>query len=177
MTRGRGPTTRDLNPRPLDPTERLVWNRVARTVAPRRRPHGKGAAKPTPTASREDFAAMMRLPPLKITPKSMPTGPVPQSVDKSVRKGRVEIDTRIDLHGMTQAQAKKALSTTLFRATKRGDRCVLVITGKGPRLDGVLRTSLPGWLAGQNLRPLIATFAQAHAKHGGAGAWYVFLRT
>lgn len=119
---------------------------------------------------------MMRLPPLKITRVALPTGPVPHSVDKGVRKGRVEIDTRIDLHGMTQAQAKKALSTTLMRAAKRGKRCLLVITGKGPRLDGVLRTQLPGWLAGPTLRPLIATYAQAHAKHGGAGAWYVFLR-
>lgn len=163
--------------RRLDSTERLVWNRVARTVAPRRRPHGKGAAKPSPSASREDFAAMMRLPPLKIKRAPTPTGPVPHAADKGVRKGRVAIDGRIDLHGMTQVQAKKSLSTALFRSAKRGDRCLLVITGKGPQLDGVLRTNLPGWLAGADLRPLITTFAQAHAKHGGAGAWYVFLRT
>lgn len=168
--------TRGHPGRILDPSERLVWNRVARTVSPRRRPHGKGAAKPNPSASREDFAAMMRLPPLKVKRVSPPTGSVPQSVDKGVRKGRVEIDMRIDLHGMTQAQAKKALSTTLMRAVKRGERCLLVITGKGPQLDGVLRTNLPKWLAGPELRPLIATYAQAHAKHGGAGAWYVFLR-
>ena len=163
--------------RRLDSTERLVWNRVARTVAPRRRPHGKGAAKPSPSASREDFAAMMRLPPLKIKCAPTPTGPVPHAADKGVRKGRVEIDARIDLHGMTQVQAKKSLSTALFRSAKRGDRCLLVITGKGPQLDGVLRTNLPGWLAGADLRPRITTFAQAHAKHGGTGAWYVFLRT
>jgi DNA-nicking Smr family endonuclease len=163
--------------RRLDSTERLVWNRVARTVAPRRRPHGKGAAKPSPSASREDFAAMMRLPPLKIKRAPTPTGPVPHAADIGVRKGRVAIDGRIDLHGMTQVQAKKSLSTALFRSAKRGDRCLLVITGKGPQLDGVLRTNLPGWLAGADLRPLITTFAQAHAKHGGAGAWYVFLRT
>lgn len=162
--------------RRLDSSERLVWNRVARTVAPRRRPHGKGAAKPCASASREDFAAMMRLPPLKVKRELVPTGPVPHSVERNVRKGRVDIDGRIDLHGMTQAQAKKALSTTILRAAKRGDRCLLVITGKGPRLDGVLRTQLPGWLAGPTLRPTITTFAQAHAKHGGAGAWYVFLR-
>jgi DNA-nicking Smr family endonuclease len=174
MTRGSDP--RPLDARSLDPGERLVWNRVARTVAPRRRPHGKGAAKPAPAASREDFAAMMRLPPLKIKRDVLPTGPVPHALDKGVRKGRVEIDMRIDLHGMTQAQAKKALSTTVMRAAKRGERCLLVITGKGPRLDGVLRTQLPGWLAGPDLRPMIATYAQAHARHGGAGAWYVFLR-
>lgn len=162
--------------RDLDPSERLVWNRVARTVTPRRRPHGKGAAKPDPTASRDAFAAMMRLPPLRVASAPDPSGPVPRSTDKSVRKGRVEIDARIDLHGMTQAQARKALATALMRTAKRGGRCLLVITGKGPQLEGVLRTQLPIWLAGPDLRPLISSFAQAHARHGGMGAWYVFLR-
>lgn len=162
--------------RELDPSERLVWNRVTRTVTPRRRPHGKGAAKPNPTASRDAFAAMMRLPPLRTAPVAMPSGPVPRSADKSVRKGRVEIDGRIDLHGMTQAQARKALATALMRTAKRGGRCLLVITGKGPQLEGVLRSQLPIWLSDADLRPLIASYAQAHARHGGAGAWYVFLR-
>jgi len=168
--------SRTPDARSLGSEERIVWNRVARTVAPRRRPHGKGAAKPAPTASREEFAAMMRLPPLAVKREATPTGPVPHNDAKSIRKGRVAIDARIDLHGMTQMEAKKALSSTLMRAAKRGHRCVLVITGKGPRLDGVLRTNLPGWLAGAELRPLVTTYAQAHARHGGAGAWYVFLR-
>ena len=162
--------------RDLDPSDRLVWNRVARTVTPRRRPHGKGAAKPDPDVSRDAFAAMMRLPPLRPQSTSDAEGPVPRSTDKSVRKGRVEIDGRIDLHGMTQAQARKALGTALMRTAKRGGRCLLVITGKGPQLEGVLRTQLPVWLSGPDLRPQIASFAQAHMRHGGAGAWYVFLR-
>ena len=162
--------------RDLDPSERLVWNRVARTVTPRRRPHGKGAAKPDPTVSRDAFAAMMRLPPLRQDAPKTSEGPVPRSTDKVVRKGRVEIDGRIDLHGMTQAQARKALATALMRTAKRGGRGLLVITGKGPQLEGVLRTQLPIWLSAPDLRPFIASYAQAHARHGGAGAWYVFLR-
>ena len=120
---------------------------------------------------------MMRLPPLRPKAISTPDGPVPRSTDKTVRKGRVEIDGRIDLHGMTQAQARKALGTALMRTAKRGGRCLLVITGKGPQLEGVLRTQLPIWLSGPDLRPHIASFAQAHTRHGGAGAWYVFLRS
>jgi DNA-nicking Smr family endonuclease len=163
--------------RKLDPSERLVWNRVARTVSPRRRPHGKGAAKPAPTASREDFAAMMRLPPLRPSKPKPLSETVPQTAGKSVRKGKVEIDARLDLHGLTQAQARRALATALMRSVKRGERCLLVITGKGPQLEGVLRTQLPGWLAAPDIRPLVASFSQAHARHGGAGAWYVFLRS
>ncbi|WP_298918102.1 Smr/MutS family protein [uncultured Algimonas sp.] len=162
--------------RRLDETERLVWNRVARTVRPRRRPHGKGAAKPEPSATRDDFAAMMRLPPLRMISTPAPNGPVPRNADKSVRKGRVEIDRRLDLHGLTRSEARRTLSTALFRSAKRGERCLLVITGKGPDGAGVLRTSLREWLRAPDLWPLVATYAQAHARHGGSGAWYVFLR-
>lgn len=162
--------------RALDPSERRVWNRVAKTVTPRRRPHGKGAAKPTPSATRDDFAAMMRLPPLTPTATKPVDGPVPGAQDRLTRRGRVQIHARIDLHGMTQEQARRALSTTVMRSAKRGHRCVLVITGKGLQGEGVLRTQLPSWLAAPDLRPLIARFAQAHARHGGGGAWYVFLK-
>ncbi|GLQ20620.1 Smr/MutS family protein [Algimonas porphyrae] len=163
--------------RPLDPSERIVWNRVARTVTPRRRPHGKGAAKPRLNPTREDFGAMMRLPPLSPRSDKPVAGPVPQSADRLVRRGRVGIDARLDLHGMTQAEALRSLSTALFRSAKRGERCLLVITGKGLQGEGVLRQQLPSWLARPDLRPLIATYAQAHARHGGSGAWYIFLRS
>ena len=165
--------------RRLDPNERIVWNRVARTVAPRRRPHGPQAAKPLPARpgeTREDFGAMMRLPALQ-TAKSDPTGPVPANTDRPVRRGRVEIDARVDLHGMTREQARAALATALMRTAKRSGRCLLVITGKGPRLEGVLRSSLPGWLNAPDLRPFVASLAPAHVRHGGSGAWYVFLRS
>lgn len=162
----------------LDRADRIVWNRVARTVTPRRRPHGKGAAKPEvkSSPSRDDFAAMMRLPPLKSGAPTV-SGAVPVSQDKMVRRGRVNVDRRLDLHGLTQAEARDALTHAVMRTAKRSGRCLLVITGKGPRLEGVLRSQLPRWLSEPNLRPHIASFAQAHARHGGAGAWYVFLRT
>lgn len=163
---------------PLERADRIVWNRVARTVTPRRRPHGKGAAKPQAKAnpSRDDFSAMMRLPPLRSTARTT-SGPVPLSEDKMVRRGRVAIDARIDLHGLTQVEARSALGHAVMRTAKRGGQCLLVITGKGLRLEGVLRAQLPRWLSEPDLRPHITTFAPAHARHGGTGAWYVFLRT
>ena len=160
--------------RELQPSERLVWNRVARTVSPRRRPHGKQAAKPLPT--REDFGAMMRLPPLGSPAKAPPSGPVPSATDRQTRRGRVAVDARLDLHGLTQERARGELATTLMRASKRGHRCVLVITGKGRGGEGVLRAQLPRWLSQPDLRPLVSRLAPAHARHGGSGAFYVFLR-
>lgn len=159
----------------LAPEDRKIWQKVARTVAPRRRAHGKGAAKPDPT--REDFAAMLRLPAAPLPSQK----PLPQSLDinqdKRTRRGRVEIDGTIDLHDMTQAQARAALVTAIIRASNRNHKTVLVITGKGLRGEGVLRRNFPEWISQAPIRPIIATYAPAHQKHGGSGAWYVFLKS
>lgn len=159
----------------LAPEDRKIWQKVARTVAPRRRQHGKGAAKPDPT--REDFAAMLRLP----AAASLTQKPIPQTLDvnqdKRTRRGRVEIDGTIDLHDLTQAQARAALVTAIIRASNHNHKTVLVITGKGIRGEGVLRRNFPEWISQVPIRPIIATYAPAHQKHGGGGAWYVFLKS
>ena len=106
--------------------------------------------------------------------------PLPKSLDinndKVVRRGRVDIDARIDLHDMTQMDAKPALLRAVIRASNANKRCLLVITGKGLRGDGVLRRNFPVWIADSTIRPLIANYAPAHIKHGGGGAWYVFIK-
>lgn len=156
------------------PEDKILWKRVAKTVAPRRRAHGPKSAKPLPT--REDFANMMRLPPMG----SDVSKPIPQSLDvnqdRKVRRGQVTIDSKIDLHDMTLAQAEPALHRAIMRASNRNHKCVLVVTGKGMRLEGKLRRAFPGWISDTAIRPLIATYAQAHIRHGGSGAWYVFLK-
>ena len=97
--------------------------------------------------------------------------------EKRVRRGQLEIAASIDLHGYTQDRAQGALTAFLARAHAEGARVVIVVTGKGRGGDiGVLRRRLPAWLDAPNVRPLISGFAQAHRKHGGAGAFYVFLK-
>lgn len=114
------------------------------------------------------------------------------STVERLRKGKVEPEATLDLHGMTQAQAHMRLATFLRRASERQLRCVLVVTGKGdpaaaeghrghfelhakPR-SGVLREMVPRWLAEGDLRPLIAGSHAAHIRHGGGGAIYVYLK-
>lgn len=160
--------------RPLRSEEREVWKRVARTVAPRRYPKGKGSAKPLP--SREDFANMLRIAPSATVERTRAPQSLDLNNDKKTRRGRVEIDAKIDLHDMTQDQARPALARAIMRAAKHNKNCLLVVTGKGVRLNGVLRQNFPNWINDPALRPHIATYAQAHIKHGGAGAWYVFLK-
>ncbi len=108
-----------------------------------------------------------------------------------LRRGLLKPDGRLDLHGFTEAAAHRALITFLRSAQMRGHRLVIVITGKGGRppaddapfdleLDarsrGVLKSMVPRWLAQSPLAGIVATSREAHRKHGGGGALYVYLR-
>ena len=109
------------------------------------------------------------------------------ATQERLRRGLMEPDARIDLHGMTQQAAHRTLRTWLVSAHKGGHRLVLVITGKGnPKNDedapwmmsphGVLKQMVPRWLKETELAGLIASMRSAHARHGGDGALYVYLR-
>ncbi len=94
-----------------------------------------------------------------------------------LKRGRLRPDARIDLHGMTQAEAHRTLLAFIAHAHASGARCVIVITGKGSVIDGgVLRNQVPHWLNSPDLRPRILAFAPAQPRDGGAGALYVLLR-
>ena len=95
-------------------------------------------------------------------------------------RGRKDIDARLDLHGMTQTRAHRALSGFLQRAHSEGLTFVLVITGKGKMgaesERGVLRRQVPQWLSLPEFRSLVVGFEEAHIGHGGEGALYVRIR-
>lgn len=102
-----------------------------------------------------------------------------------MKRGRLLPEDRIDLHGMTQAEAHPALMSFIMGASAQGLRLVLVITGKGklkadhgpiPERHGVLRHQVPHWLHSGALRPFVLQVTEAHLKHGGQGAYYVYLR-
>ncbi len=104
---------------------------------------------------------------------------------EKLRRGRLEPEARLDLHGMTAERAHAALTRFILSAHGEGLRLVLVITGKGrdgaehaiaPHRHGILRHSLPHWLAAPPLVTRVLDLAPAHARHGGAGACYVYLR-
>ena len=102
-----------------------------------------------------------------------------------MKKGRLVPEARIDLHGLTLAQAHPTLNRFILDAVAAERRLVLVITGKGkvrdelgpiPERHGVLRHQVPHWLNSMPLKPHVLQIAEAHVKHGGAGAYYVYLR-
>lgn len=159
-----------MTDRHLSPEERHVWNKVARTVAPRKPKRAKAA--PTP----QDFATMMRLPPSRATTKTLPVHDAPLTIDKKTRRGRVVVTAKLDLHDLTRDQARPVFVRAVMRASKHNKACLLVITGKGLRLEGVLRQAFQQWVNEPDIRPHIASYAPAHQRHGGSGAWYVFLK-
>jgi DNA-nicking Smr family endonuclease len=104
---------------------------------------------------------------------------------RKLTRGKLHPEARIDLHGMTLADAHPALIRFVADAHARGLRLVLVITGKGklreeyapmPSRLGVLRHQVPHWLNSGALRPLVLQVTEAHRTHGGSGAYYVYLR-
>ncbi|HWK46878.1 MAG TPA: Smr/MutS family protein [Stellaceae bacterium] len=108
-----------------------------------------------------------------------------------LKRGKLPIEARLDLHGLTQETARRALDRFVADAADRGLRAVLVITGKGlgqygdpgdpgwtgdERRPGVLRSAVPRWLNEQPNRPRVLAFTQAQDRDGGTGALYVLLR-
>jgi DNA-nicking Smr family endonuclease len=198
--------------RHLDDDEAADWDHTAKTIEPLKR------AKSRVRAAREAFTD--EEPPRRVEEAASapargraktvaPIGPaaapivpvrkkaVPPIADfdrktaKRLRSGRVEIEGRLDLHGMRQDEAHHALRAFLIRAHGRGLRWVLIITGKGnfsgrandtgedviPVRDrGVLKRNVPRWLEEPDLRALVVSFTEAAAAHGGDGALYVHLR-
>lgn len=181
--------------RSLSEEERALWTGVARSVTPLR-PSRRSAEvlEPTQTAERsakpqpkaENSAPVRRRAAVPHEPapkkKTPPLAPLGRKLKQRVARGREPIDARLDLHGLTQAQAHAALLRFLRRAQADGVRMALVVTGKGTSSGGeahergVLKRQVPLWLSLPEFRPLVIGYEDAHVGHGGAGAIYVRLR-
>ncbi len=196
--------------RNLTAAERALWDQViaratpimrpARTTGPETDlPRQKGqAARPlTPAPIARDIAQF------RIgdkTPVHRPAVDLAPDLDETLarsapnmdrrrfermKKGKMAIDARIDLHGMTQARAQAALGLFVRDSHSAGKRLLLVITGKGrdkgdddiiPARRGVLKHQVPRWLSQPPLAALVLQVSPAHRRHGGSGAYYVYLR-
>lgn len=102
-----------------------------------------------------------------------------------MKKGKLRPEGKLDLHGLTLERAHPALTRFIMTAQQDGKRLVLVVTGKGKQRDeggpipvrfGILRHQVPHWLSTPPLSAAILQVTQAHMRHGGNGAYYVYLR-
>jgi DNA-nicking Smr family endonuclease len=156
-----------------------LWRRAMRDVAPM---PGRPPQPPPPPVPRSDPPPppSSAIPPPPRRHAALPPLAHSAGVDRStaerLKRGRMAIEARLDLHGMTQAEAHRALAAFVYRARAGGRRCVLVITGRGLAGGGVLRSAVPRWLDEPELRRHILTLAPAQPCDGGSGAIYVLIR-
>ena len=172
--------------RQLSDEDRIVWAKVASTAKPLK---GKAlqpavAKAPAEEAIEAPVAEAKGKPIVASATKPATAHPRPpihhfdQQTREKLGKGRLSIDARVDLHGMTQSEAHGLLLSFLQRAHAGGLRYVLVITGKGASFgsEGALKRAVPAWLSTPLFRPLVSGHDHAVRQHGGAGAIYVRLR-
>ncbi|WP_425407084.1 Smr/MutS family protein [Hwanghaeella sp.] len=137
----------------------------------------KGPSKPG-RAKRHSHIALPTPPPLSQAAKAPPlqVGSAP-GVDRRttdrLRRGKMPIEGRLDLHGHSQESAHRALNAFIDASHAHGKRCVLVVTGKG---KGILQSAVPRWLNEASLRHKVLSVEYAQQKDGGTGALYVLLR-
>jgi DNA-nicking Smr family endonuclease len=165
--------------RALSEEERALWESVTKQTKPLRKKHRAEAHAVTEAVVKPKLRSPATVPaPAK--PAVPPLAPLGRREKTQLSRGRKEIEARLDLHGMTQARAHRALSGFLHRAHGDGLTFVLVITGKGKigaeSERGVLRRQVPQWLSQPEFRAFVVGFEEAHIGHGGAGALYVRIR-
>ncbi|MGN7867282.1 putative DNA endonuclease SmrA [Paracoccus haematequi] len=190
--------------RGLTPEDRELWSRVARSAVPlhpeRPRPAAESDIRPAPKppappprAPLADFSigqAAQSRPAASLTQVHSPAQRLSQQplrmdhkVHRRMAQGKIAPEARLDLHGLTLAAAHPQLIGFILSSHAQGRRLVLVITGKGrgdhgplPTRPGALRHQVPHWLHMPPLAPVVQQVTAAHYRHGGEGAYYVYLR-
>ena len=164
--------------------DRALWRKTMRDVKP------LAPARPGQASEEEPAEIEPTRPPQRLAPEPVKRGTslpplspgqspgVDRRTAERFRRGQLAVEAQLDLHGLTQEKAHRALASFVQEAHASGLRTVLVITGKGGFGDarGVLREAVPRWLNEGDLRPRVLSCAWAQPKHGGTGALYVLLR-
>ena len=191
---------------PLSAEDRALWEALKQEVTPMHahpvvtlspKTEAAKAAKPKAPksiSSKPDSDALIWQAPgnfaktLRQTRAALPSAPrdlrdtQAKGLDRAsadrLRRGKMPIEGRLDLHGMTQVQAEAALSRFIINASNAGKRHLLVITGKGLSKggEGVLRRMVPEWLGRGELARHVLAFSYAQKRDGEHGALYVLLR-
>jgi len=185
-----------MGKRGKDEEDADLWAKIASTAAPLKRRESRAPADKPRAASAGPMPAEPPSRPGNARPApavAPSTRHVPSAAAldrqtaRQLDKGRLEVEARLDLHGLRQRDAHAQLSRFLKTAQARGLRHVLVITGKGAPVDarasfyeeeqrGVLRETVPRWLAESDFAPMVVSFSPAPRRLGGDGALYVRLR-
>lgn len=181
---------------PLTSSDEKLWQAVTKDVEKLgERPAG-AAIPPRKMIIRLDEERPLSADWFNGTPPE-PDARIDRKTKRKLATGAQEVDRSIDLHGRTQEQAYGVLKSSIEGAIRRGDKTLLVVTGKGgarfsqidaetpvayrtrgdfDQLGGVLKRMVPEWLNGAELKPFIQSYGPASKEHGGDGALYILLR-
>ena len=149
-------------------------------------PGAEDSTKPPPRPTEPPAAKPPPRPPRAVPASSMTAG-LDKRTAQRLKRGRMPPEAKLDLHGHTAAEARRALVRFLDESARRSLRCVLVVTGTAAgrardegvmpnRSAGILRASLPDWLDDPDNHARVIAHCPAQPRHGGAGARYVLLR-
>ncbi len=163
------PLTRSSNPPRPGPLSKGEGERQ-KSELPTRNPVPTG---PLPTGGGARSSARLR-----DAPAPAPNPGIDRRTAERLRRGEIAVEATLDLHGLTQDAAHRALDRFIARAWAERRRMLLVVTGKGSVREGggALRRGVPLWLAAGANAPSVLRIASAQPRHGGAGAYYVLLR-
>lgn len=166
----------------LTDEDRVLWSLVAKSATPLKGRKAVEDEAPKPAVDEKILPTAAKAAPAAAPPAPPKRQHVMHALDRptldKLAGGKLPIEGRVDLHGMTQSEAHALLLSFLQRAHASGVRYVLVITGKGFSSggDGVLRRQVPAWLSTPPFRVLVSSHDLAARRHGGEGALYVRLR-
>lgn len=191
-----GPSAMSRKPRVPSPEEERLWQLVAGGAKPLDKRRTREIPQELPkTRPRPDAREIFEIPEFRIGEKTAPSPAAAAASSRTtirmdqrkfmrMKRGKTAPDVRIDLHGKTSEEGRAALVSFLFGAHREGHRTVLVITGKGrerndagpiPQRPGILRQQLPQWVSSAPLDQIVLQCTEAHPRHGGSGAFYVYL--
>jgi DNA-nicking Smr family endonuclease len=174
--------------RPATVPDAHLFEIAMRDVTPlkRRKPRAKPAAPVhtpvpapaiTPVVPRTTYMPLpVAAPPPRAPARKAPEPGLDKNTARRFERGELPIDSAIDLHGLTQANAHEQLDRFVGNAVKAGARVLLIVTGKGRLGEGVLRKQVPEWLKLGPHASRILRLAPARIQHGGEGAYYLLLR-
>lgn len=188
---------KDKKNKPLSAKDQQVWDKYAEELSAKTPDNGEIDDFEALLEAHEHEPEVDSPKPAKISPEiekstnsSASSHSQSDQIDRrtleKLRKGQMTIDARLDLHGMRQTEAYDALNRFMVLSVQQRLRCVLIITGKGkPRVstsaiiepeNGVLKKMLPQWLEDTKFKKNILTILPADKKHGGSGAFYIYLK-
>ena len=184
-----------MKKRDLSDDEKQLWKEFSKSTKPL--PHQDQKTQETRSEKKKRinsanlkdqekyFMGVQKTPALVDKTPALPILSMDSKLHTKMRQGKIRPEAKLDLHGLNLAQAQPILKKFVLDAHDRGLRLILIITGKGrnsedydviPKRKGVLKATVPNWLSMEPLSSKILQITNAHVKHGGDGAFYVYLR-